>query len=210
MKTNLVNKAGKIVARALMALFVVVLLGCHNNTKHDNDEVIGTPQLQEEAKHNTIVCTNKDNEDFEFMYDVDGTNPWSSYVSEDSSRVLKLETVHSDEFGTLFRALIFQPVYWSKGGHHFPELGSEPTYVGYGTLYYPTPDYNDFSFCCGFSDWDEICFVLSGYRANWDSILVGNMCPPIDTHEDIKECVFRKQSWDDIQLWWSTKQDSWK
>lgn len=210
MKTNLVNKAAKIVARALMALFVVVLCGCHNNTKHDNDEVTGTPRLQEEAEHNTIVCTNKDNEDFEFMYDVDGAYPWSSYVSKDSTHVLKLEMVHSDEFGASFRVLVFEPVYWHKGEYHFPELGSEPTFVGYGTVYVPGPDYVDFSFLSGYTDSDETVFVLSGYRADWDSILVGNMCPPIYSYEDIKGCVFRKQSWDNIQSWWNAKQAPWK
>lgn len=207
MKTNLANKAGKIATRALMALFVVVLWSCHNNTKQDNDEVMGTPLLQQEAEHNTIVCTNKDNVDFEFMYDVDVTYPWSSYVSKDSTHVLKLEKVHSDEFGNSFRVLVFEPVYWRKGEFHFPELGSEPTFVGYGTDYVPDPDYVDFSFLSGFTDSDETVFVLSGFRDSWDSILVGNMCPPIDSDEEIRDCVFRKQSWDDIQSWWNTKQN---
>ena len=104
-----------------MALFVVVLWSCHNNTKQDNDEVMGTPLLQQEAEHNTIECTNKDNEDFKFMYDVDVTYPWSSYVSEDSTHVLKLEKVHSDELGNSFRVLVFEPVYWRKGEFHFPD-----------------------------------------------------------------------------------------
>ncbi len=207
MKTNLVKKTGKIAAMALMALFVVVLCGCHNSTKHDNDEVTSTHQLQKEAEHNTIVCTNKDNEDFKFMYDVDVTYPWSSYVSEDSTHVLKLEMVHSDEFGNAFRVLVFEPVYWRKGEYHFPELGREPTFVGYGTDYVPGPDYIDFSFLSGYTDSDETVFVLSGFRANWDSVLVGNMCPPIYSYEDIKDCVFCKQSWDDIQSWWNTKQN---
>ena len=86
------------VTMAIMTLFVVVLWSCHNNTNLDND-------------------------DFGLMYDVGTSHPWSSYVSEDSSRVLKLEKVHSDEFGNSFRVLVFEPVYWRKGEFHFPELG---------------------------------------------------------------------------------------
>lgn len=185
MKANSVNKVRKTSTMALLALLAVVQWSCHNNTKLVND-------------------------DFEFMYDVGTANPWSSYVSEDSSRVLKLEMVHSDELGASFRVLVFEPVYWSKGEHHFPELGSEPTYVGYGTDYIPGPDYINFSFISGYTDSDDDYFVLSGYRANWDSILVGNICPPIDTYEDIRQCVFRKQSWNDILSWWNAKQDPWK
>lgn len=207
MKTNSVNIVRKVAAMTLLSLFAVVLWGCHNNTKHHNDEVTSTHQFHKEAEHNTIVCTNKDNEDFKFMYDVDVTYPWSSYVSEDSTHVLKLEKVHSDEFGNTFRVLVFEPVYWRKGEYRFPELGSEPTFVGYGTDYVPGPDYIDFSFLSGYTDSDETVFVLSGFRANWDSILVGNMCPPIDSDEEIRDYVFRKQSWDDIQSWWNTKQN---
>lgn len=149
---------------------------------------------------------NKDNKDFELMYDVGTTHPWSCYVTEDSSTVLKLEKVHSDLYGDSYRVLIFEPVYWHNGMHRFPELGSEPTYVGYGTNYEPHPDYIDFSFISGYTDSDESIFVLSGHRSNWDSVLVGNFRPPIYSFEEIKECVFRKQSWEDILSWWSTKQ----
>lgn len=206
MKTNSVNKAGKVSAMALMVLFVVVLCGCHNNTQPDNE----TPQLQQEAKHDSIVCTNKDDEDFGFMYDLDVAYPWSSYVSEDSTHVLKLEMVHSDEFGASFRVLVFEPVYWRRGEFRFPELGSEPTFVGYGTDYVPGLDHIDFSFLSGYTDSDDTYFVLSGHRSDWDSVLIGNCCPPISSVEEMRKCLFRKQSWDDIQSWWSTKQDSWE
>ena len=154
--------------------------------------------------------TNKDNKDFEFMYDDGTSHPWSSYVSERSSSVLKLEMVHSDEFGVSYRVLVFQPVYWHKGEYRFPELGSEPTFVGYGTDYGQTPDCVDFSFICEYTGSEDTYFILSGYRANWDSILVGNMCPPIDSEEEIGYCVFKKQSWEDIQSWWNAEQKLWK
>lgn len=150
--------------------------------------------------------TNKDDKDFEFMYGVGTAHPWSCYVTEDSLHVLKLEKVHSDSFGDSFRALIFEPAYWCKGTYRFPELGSEPTFVGYGTAYSPSFDYIDFSFINGFTDSDETYFVLSSHRSNWDSILVGNLCPPVYSSEYKETCVFKKQPWDKISSWWSSKQ----
>lgn len=205
------NKLRKVAAMVLMVLFAVAMCSCQNKESDDAN----MPQITRESACDTIVCsddgivtrnTNKDGKDFEFMYGEDTAYPWSCYVTEDSLHVLKLERVHSDSFGASFRALIFEPMYWCKGTYCFPELGEEPTFVGYGTVYYPTPDHIDFSFIEGYTDSDETYFVLSGQRPNWDSILIGSLCPPVYSSENIETCVFKKQSWDEISSWWHSKQ----
>lgn len=198
-------------------LFMQGLCGCgHSATALPSDDTVAevdTEQIDandistEQAFGGIIKKqTNKEGKDFEFMYDTDTDHPWSSYVTEDSMTVLKLEKVYEDSFGVSIRVLVFEPEYWYKGTFHYPELGFGAAFVGYGTCYVPHPDYIDFPLIDKYTDSDLTYFVLSGYRSNWDSILVGNMRPPIYGDEDIKECVFKKQSWDEISKWWKTKQ----
>lgn len=197
----------------VFVLFLLLFIGCGHSPIPSSSDPVDRNETSRVKPENVALDgvekrhTNKEDKDFEFMFGKGTDHPWSCYVTEDSTHVMRLEKVHSDSIGNSYRVLFFEPEYWYRGAYRFPELGVEPTFVGYGTDYMPSPDDIAFSFTDGYTDSDYTYFVLSGNRSNWDSILVGNMCPPILSHEDIRKCVFRKQSWDDIASWWEAKQE---
>lgn len=169
------------------------------------------PDLNSGSENVTPIDTLREDdmevEGFTLMYDVDTDHPWSSYLSTDSSYVLRLEKLYEDSLGCSYRALIYEPEYWYRGETRYPPLGKEPTYVGYGTDgYYGYKDhYLEFSFVRHADD--AYTFELSGYYRDWDSVLTSNPIPfPWLSEEDEYKITFKKCDWEELRKWWDRKQ----
>ena len=158
-----------------------------------------------------VHCDSVEGKEFSFMYDVDSNHPWSSYLSTDSTYVLRLEKLYEDSFGRSYRALIFEPEYWYRGAMRYPPLGEEPTCVGYGTDFYNgyKDQYLELSFIRGDigPSGDAYAFVLSGHVSNWDSVLTSNPVPPPWLSDEADYVItFKKREWEEIREWWEEKQ----
>lgn len=158
-----------------------------------------------------VHCDSVEGKEFSFMYDVDSDHPWSSYLSTDSTYVLRLEKLYEDSFGRSYRALIFEPEYWYRGAMRYPPLGEEPTCVGYGTDFYNgyKDQYLELSFIRGDigPSGDAYAFVLSGHVSNWDSVLTSNPVPaPWLSDEDDYDITLKKRDWEKIREWWEEMQ----
>ena len=143
--------------------------------------------------------------DFEFMYGNESENPWSCYINEDSTCVLRLEKLYGDSLGNAYRVLLFAKEYWRNGGLIYPRLGDEPVYVGYGTDYYPSPNILAVTTISGFVDSDDEPLIIYASRGQWDSLVTVLCDPCLDLYDSVN--VFKKQSWDELLKWWNVGED---
>lgn len=208
--TETLERGRKDFILAIIAFAILALsLPCFALWKHFHGQSTSddNPNIDKFTPMEKNLYDSVERKEFTFMYDVDSSHPWSSYLSTDSNYVLRLEKLYEDSLGCSYRALIFEPEYWYRGAMRYPPLGEEPTYVGYGTDYYDgyKDQYLELSFIRGDigPSGDAYAFVLSGHVSNWDSVLTSNPVPaPWLSDEADYDITFKKRDWEEIREWW--------
>lgn len=137
--------------------------------------------------------------DFSYMYDTATSHPWSSFLSLDSNYVLRLERVFKDSLGTAYRALVYERTRFYKGSWICNPL-SVPSYIGYGTAYYPSQYWVELTFENGYLDSDGTTLRLTG-DYQWDSVITATDIP-FENDAESKKTVFVKYSWEELKTWW--------
>lgn len=192
-----------------MILKKTILLPCLTLWHYQKTQQVSDPNPDSEKVTPIDTLREDDMEvvDFTLMYDVDTDHPWSSYLSTDSSYVLRLEKLYEDSLGCSYRALIYEPEYWYRGATHYPPFGKEPTYVGYGTDYYDGCKDHELEFSFIRDAGDTYIFELFAYYRDWDSVLISNPIPfPWLSDEDDYVITYKKCDWEELRKWWDRKQ----
>lgn len=136
---------------------------------------------------------------FNYMYDTTTSHPWSSFLSLDSNYVLRLERVFKDSLGTAYRALVYERTRFYKGTWICTPL-SVPSYIGYGTAYYPSQYRVEMTFENGNTDSDGTTLRLTG-DYQWDSVITA-INIPFESEGLSDSIIFVKYPWEKLKTWW--------
>ena len=151
----------------------------------------------EQCVNMEVKCNNT--AQMSFMYDTNSTHLWSSYLSDDSNYVLRLEQLYNDSLGCAYRAILYDRHRFNDGIWVCHPLDN-PAYVGYGSIHIITATTTEMAFVNGIVDSDDtqLCLYCDA-DSDYDILAVRI---PYSIAEKDTTMHFEKYPWTKLKQWW--------